>query len=327
MRAPTRPGLDNLDKLILREVCQGSVERLVWPDFRLSSRAIGRKLGAPSGTVRDRLSKWSKSGFLKSPALWLNPNIFGLHLGMLALDASPTIPKAELVKKLMMVEDVTVIVTHAGNFVGVAFYYANDRSLERKIGLISALCGAKDSKFTETPYPQCSLKLTRTDWRVIASLGKDVTRPYATIARELNLSARTVKRRVSNLVGGGAITAVASTNIAALTNEIFADLVVEYGDSNVRGDVDRNLLLILDPYLYFAGPGVNYSLFVLNLPNIKSSTDIAERVGRLRGVKSARMEIMEERIELYGALLSHVEEKLGQDQMTVQVKNSKFAKP
>lgn len=313
--------MDNRDKLILREVCQGSVERLVWPDFRLSSRAIGRKLGIPSGTVRDKLTRWAKSGFLKRPVLWLNPTIFGLHLGMIALDASTTIPKAELVKKLMMVEDVAVIVTHAGNFVGVVFYYANDRSLERRIGVISALCGAKESKFTETPYPPCSMKLSLTDWRVMASLGKDVSKPYTSVARDLNLSARTVKRRVSNLVRGGAITAIASTNVGALRNEIFADLVVEYGDSTERANTNREMMSTLDPYLYFAAPGVSYNLFVLNLPSIKSSTDMVERVRRLKGVKSARIEIMEERVELYDALLAHLEGKLDQNHVLVQVKH------
>jgi DNA-binding Lrp family transcriptional regulator len=244
-----------------------------------------------------------------------------LHLGMLAIDVSPTIPKAELVKKLTMVDDVAVIVTHVGNFVGVAFYYANDQSLERKVGIISALCNAKESRFSETPYPQCNARLSWTDWRIIASLGKDVTRPYAMIARELNLSAKTVKRRTSKLVGEGAITAVASTNVVALTNEIFADMLVEYGSSNDRTEVDRSLMLTLDPYLYLTGPGVKYTLFVLNLPNIKSSTEVVERVRRLRGVQSARLEIMEERIELYGALLSHVEEKLKGGRMAVQVES------
>jgi DNA-binding Lrp family transcriptional regulator len=312
--------LDNLDKLILREVCQGSVERLVWPDFRLSARAIGKKLGVPSGTIRDRLAKWTKSGFLKKPALYLNPTIFGLHLGMLSLDASPTIPKAELIERLKLVDDVTVIVTHAGNFIGVAFYYFDSESLKKKVGIISALCGAKDPKFTETPYPPCTMRLTETDWKVIARLGKDVTTPYATIARELNLSARTVKRRVSNLAKGGALTAVASTNMMALENEIFADLIVEYTDPANRAETDRTLLLTLDPYLFFAGPGVSYSLFVLNPPNVKSSTEILERVRRLKGVKSARTDLMEERIELYGALLAHVEERMGQ--MTVQARSN-----
>jgi DNA-binding Lrp family transcriptional regulator len=313
--------LDNLDKLILREVCQGSVERLVWPDFRLSARAIGRKLGIPGGTVRDRLIKWSKSGFLKKPVLWLNPSLFDLHMGMLALDASPAIPKTEIVKRLKLVDDVAVIVTHADNYLGIAFYYADKESLEKKLGVISALCEARDSKFTETPYPQCSLKLAKTDWRVIASLSKDVTRPYSAIAKELNLSARTVKRRVTSLVGGSAITAVASTSVTALENELFADLVVEYNDRIDRADVDRTLLLTLEPYVFSAGPGVRYSLFVLNPPNVKSCTEVLERVRRINGVKSARLDLMEERVELYGALHAHVEKKLNINQVAVKVRS------
>jgi Lrp/AsnC family transcriptional regulator, regulator for asnA, asnC and gidA len=302
--------LDQLDKEILRFRAQGSVKRLVWPDFRLSSRAIAKKLGLPYGTVRDRLNKMMKSGFLDGPVLWINPSLFGLHMGMIALDADPNLPKSEMIEKLKLVDDVVTVVTHLGTYVGMAFYYPNDFLARKKVGLISALCGARGAKFTETPFPQSGIKLTGTDWKIIESLGTDAAKPYKAVAKELNLSEKTVKRRVSRMVEGGVITAVAKVDTAKLRNEIFTDLVVDYADPKERTEVDRNLYAMLEPYLFFAGPGLDFGLFVLNPPNTVISSEILERVRKLKGVESARMEVMERRIELYEALLVHVHDKM-----------------
>jgi DNA-binding Lrp family transcriptional regulator len=59
----------------------------------LSARAIGRRLRVPSGAVRRRIVKWTKSGFLKGSVLVLNPEVFNLQMGMLTLDASPPSPR------------------------------------------------------------------------------------------------------------------------------------------------------------------------------------------------------------------------------------------
>ncbi len=120
-----RLDLDELDKLILRELGQGSVRSFVWPDFRQSSRAIAKRLRVPSETVRSRIARWKRVGFVKGAVLWLNPDLFGLHTGMLSLDASPSIPKKEIIRRMSALDHILVVDTFVGNWVAMAFLYGS----------------------------------------------------------------------------------------------------------------------------------------------------------------------------------------------------------
>jgi DNA-binding Lrp family transcriptional regulator len=303
-------GLDELDKAILGVLGQGSVQTLVWPDFRLSARAVGKKLRVPSGTVRDRIARWTKSGFLKGPVLWLNPAIFDLHAGMLTFDASPTIPKRELIERLSMLDHIVVVNTHVGNWVGLGFVYANDESRKKKIGLISKLCGAKSPKFARVVLgPPYQGRLSNTDWRIIERLQMNVVEPYIAIAGALKVSARTVRRRVRKMVSEGAIAALPSTDVRGLENEILSFVMVEYKDPEKRADVDKDLYAVLSKYLGLSGLGDRYSVFLLSLPNIPSAEEALGRVKKVDGVRAARIEILEERVEFYDLYREDLDEK------------------
>jgi DNA-binding Lrp family transcriptional regulator len=304
-------GLDELDKAILGVLGQGSVQTLIWPDFRLSARAVGKKLRVPSGTVRDRIARWTKSGFLKGPVLWLNPAIFDLHAGMLTFDASPTIPKRELIERLSMLDHIIAVNTHVGNWVGLGFVYASDESRKKKIELISKLCGAKNPKFARIVLgPPYRGKLSNTDWRIIERLQMNVVEPYIEIAGALRVSARTVRRRIKKMVSEGAIAAVPSTDVRGLENEILSYVMVEYKDPEKRAEVDEGLYAALSKYLGLSGLGDNYSIFLLSLPNIPSAKEVLERVKKVEGVRAARIEILEERVEFYDSYRENLDEKM-----------------
>jgi DNA-binding Lrp family transcriptional regulator len=304
-------GLDELDKAILGVLGQGSVQTFIWPDFRLSARAVGKMLRVPSGTVRDRIAKWTKSGFLKGPVLWLNPAIFDLRAGMLTFDASPTIPKRELIERLSLLDQVLVVNTHIGNWIGLGFVYANDESRKKKVELISKLCGARNPKFARIVVgPPYRGKLSNTDWRIIERLQLNVVEPYIEMADALRVSPRTIRRRIKKMVGEGAIAAVPSTDVRGLKNEIFSYLMVEYEDPERRAEVDKNLSAALVKHLVLSGLGDNYSVFLLSLLNIPSAKDILERVKKVDGVKAARIEILEERLEFYDLYRENLDERM-----------------
>jgi len=299
-----------MDRLIVRELCQGSTRNFAWPDFRLSARAIGRKLGIPSGTVHNRLTTWTRIGFLKGAALLVNPSLFNLQPGMLALDASPSISKSELIERLSMVEHMFVINLHVGNFIGLAFYYGSEEFLRRERDLICKLCGTRDSKFAKYFVPACSARLSATDWRIISRLQDDVTEPYSEMAEALRVSTRTVKRRVDRMVRESAISGIALTDVTTIKNDMFAWLTVEYSHPEAKSRVDESLFAEIGAYLWMASIGDSYSSFLLNLPNAKSSTEIGERVRRLEGMKSTRIDILEERVEFPDVLAERVKEKM-----------------
>ena len=305
--------MDELDKAILRELSQGSVHNFFWPDFRSSSRAIGKRLGVPAGTVRNRIAKWRKSGLVKGAALLINPSLFNLHAGMLTLDASPSVPKRELVKRLSMLDHMLVVSTHVGNWVGTAFLYGSEESRKKKVDLISTLCGGINPLFAEIGIgPPYTGRLSYTDWRIIEGLQRNPLESHQNIAIALRISPRTVKRRVEKMTSEGAITATALSSMGAVKNEIFAWLMVVYKDRGARDEADRSVFASLGKDLWNVSLGDNYSVFLLNPPSIMSCREILERVETLAGVKAARIEIIEERVELFAPLRENVDERLAE---------------
>jgi hypothetical protein len=57
--------------------------------------------------------------------------------------------------------------------------------------------------------------------------------------------------------------------------------------------------------------------FFLNLPNIASADEILETVRGVDGVKAARIEIVEERVELYGLFGEELAGKLKETRTTM----------
>lgn len=150
-----------------------------------------------------------------------------------------------------------VVNTHVGNWVGMGFLYRSEESRRKKVDLVTALCGATDSKFSRTMLgpPFKRKQLSDTDWRILERLQQDVSEPYSTMAIALKVSARTVRRRVEKMAADGAIAAIVSTDIRAIKNDIFAYVMAEYEEPEARTIVNERLFATLVRYVWVAGLG------------------------------------------------------------------------
>jgi DNA-binding Lrp family transcriptional regulator len=306
--------MDKLDIKIIREIYQGPPISLFRQGPRESFRTMGRKLGVTDATIRERVERLTRSGLLKEGPLLLNPDLLGLNLGVLSIDIESSTPEKELVEKLSLIDGVVLVQTHVGSLVGIAFYYEDDKSLRRKVDLISKIAGARDAKFTRMPFPKCSVSLTTTDWRIISTIRRNL-KSHEEISKEMRLSSRTVRRRMAKMVESGAMFAFPSTNVAAIREAVMADLVVEYDSPKTRHKVDGMLLGILDPYYIVAWLWESYSVYTLILHSIPESREILETVRSVAGTRSARIELVEERHEFHDTLFEAIDRKLGAMQL------------
>jgi DNA-binding Lrp family transcriptional regulator len=147
------PHLDKLDIKIIRELYQGQPVSLLRQGPRESFRAMGKKLGVSDGTVRERLGRLTRSGLIKGGPLQVNSDLLGLNMGVLSIDIESSTPKKELVEKLSLIDGVFLVQTHVGSHVGIMFFYEDDKSLKRRVGLISKVASARSAKFTRMPFP------------------------------------------------------------------------------------------------------------------------------------------------------------------------------
>ncbi len=239
--------MDELDIRILRELTHGRNVGLAWGEINPSYRGIGTKLGVSRETVRERAEKLSRSGFLKVFPVQVNPALLGLAMGALSVDPPQTAQKAELVEELSLIEGMLLVATHVSGMIGLSFYYEDERTLGKKIDLIARICGATKLKFTAIPYPPCSIALSTRDWQIVAALQRRRMRSAREIAKELGMSARTLKRRTKRMIDGMAISTIVSSETGALRGGVIGNLQVEYSSAKTRPETDRRMLEELRP--------------------------------------------------------------------------------
>jgi DNA-binding Lrp family transcriptional regulator len=302
--------LDELDIRIQRELTQGTQVGLAWGEINPSYRLLGKRLGVSRETIRKRVEEMSRSGFLRVFPVQVNPALLGLRMGALSVETPGGGSRVELRDKLALIDGMLIIADHVGGLLGLIFYYEDERSLEKKIQLISRICSATRYKFTSIPYPRCSVALTPGDWKIVAALQRRRVRRPTEIARELGISTRTLKRRTKRMIDGMAISTILSNDARALKGAVIGNLHVEHSPEQDRGETDRGLVRELDGRLMYVGLWTEFSLFTVILPSIPAASELLEKVRRTRGVATARLDLIEERIEVYSTLRERVEKKL-----------------
>ncbi len=302
--------MDRLDIRIIRELSQGRNVGLVWGDINPAYREMGLSLVVSKETIRGRVDKMRSSGVLKPFPVQPNPGLLGLSVGALTVDVPAQTSTAELMKRLCLVDGILLLVSHIGSMIGVIFYYEDDASRQKKVSLISSICSATAVGFTAIPYPLCSVGLSRRDWEIIAALPQRGERSHGEISSGLGISGKTLQRRLKRMIDGWAISRLISTDIRLLRGAVVGSLVVHYSRGAGRAEADKRLIRDLDEFLFFPGIWSTYSVYSLILPSIPDAAKVLERTRATKWVTSARIDLVDGRIELYDTLLDQVQKKL-----------------
>ncbi len=282
--------MDKLDVKILREVMQGDPMQTFFParaSIKPPFRALAEKLGVSENTVRERSQRLS--GFLSAVTLFVNPALFHERIAGLEVLVSDAVSKDEVLEKIRLVQGVFQITDDSGPRAGVVFLFSEETTLRQTVELILRLADARDGVLTELLLPKCDIRPSKVDYRIILSRQEDLAKSNRKIAEELGISSRTVKRRFTRLVDGGAILPHFLLNVGGLEGCVYAKLHVEYRDPGRRAAAESAILSSLDDYIFFTGHLVDFTVFNLLLPNIPSARRVLEQVKRLEGVRSARV--------------------------------------
>ena len=308
--------MDTLDTKIFRELVQDR-SAFATSDIRRSFRVVARKLDIDEVTVRKRIKKMQGSGFLQYWMVLVNPRLLGLGIAQLLFDVLSSSTKYDLIEKLKLLPGAFVLVDCFGSSMYFSFFYQDETSLQRQVELVSKITSAKDMVFRSTPIPECKVKLAVTDWRIIRSLHKNPRKSYGSVARELGVSSRTVKRRLQRMVDEKAVFVVPSMNPGALDGVIQADLLVSHENPRSKAETDGKFMALWDDHLARAEIGdKEHSFFNLFVKNVSQAHEVLDWTKRQPGVRSARIDLVQDRIEFYPLLSGELAEKLRQFSVT-----------
>lgn len=306
--------MDTLDIKILRELGRGESPGLP-ANPRIPLRSLARRLGVDKDTVSSRLKRFREAGALHGWATVVNPNLLDAKLTRLLFDVPTPSSKEELIRNASLIPGAVLITPLLGNSVEILLFYEDDQSLRKTIELISRTSHAENLIRIDSDFPECKLKLSRTDWSIIESLQKDPRKPFSLISMELGLSNRTIRRRLVRLLDGMALGAFPRLDLSALDATV-VHLLAAYTRPEQRGDVNNRILAQFEDSLLMADlGGRSHGLFILIITNAARVKEIREWMRSQSGVSSYRVDLILDHLEVPGALSRLIERSLGRIQV------------
>lgn len=286
--------MDELDLKIFRTLLS---ERAVAPSKKQVSsslRSIATRIGVDDMTVNYRYKRLQKTGALSGWRLLVNPTFFGCRMLDVTVDVQPESAKSDMIRKLKLVHEVTGIFDFYGKAMKVILIYNSEQSRSRTIELISRITNAEAMTQLPLPLPQCRTeRLTEADVAVIRALSNDARRNLTDVAKEVGLSATTVRNRLGRLRMESTVFAFPTLNMVGIPGLIPVYLSYSYAAHEAKALVDRKVLSHFEKSyisVEFSGPdGGRISLSASTMTDVQ---EYLEWVKSQQGVAGARVDII-----------------------------------
>lgn len=303
--------MDKLDIAVLRQLFQGPPTVPTRVEVTLSQRKIAKRLHVSEETVRTRVNRLVKSGFIRGWMPHPNPKLLGLKVGYAVVDADAG-ANERAVKQFQLLVNAIIVVDYHGPAIGTVFLYPDEKALKARLALLQSLAGGPVYVSGEILYPPCDLELSPTDWKLIATMQRKPASSFAEIGKAAGVSGRTVRRRVARMSGAGALFHLPSGDETKLKHTVRADLIIKWDRRADRAKVQAGLLSILEDYYFFIGFEERFAFFNLLVPSTATADGLLRSAAALEGVQDARMEFAVGRHETYDVFLDLVSRKLAE---------------
>ena len=167
------------------------------------------------------------------------------------------------------------------------------------------------------PYPDPGIQLSASDWAVLGASYKHPRKTHAAIAKEVGLSTRTIKRKLWRMMQANAVFGFPALNPAGLRGAVMANLFVTY-PLDRKNEVDLEVARAFDDYLMYTlhlkplgTRDVVPCAYGLMLPNVAKGREAVDAAKQLSGVRTARLELVEEILTIYAPLKEEMEKHTG----------------
>ena len=223
-----RPGfVDELDAAILREMFRGRMFLWGGGDPRLGTTELASRLGVDRTTVWSRLKAWKEERFLIRQEIVPNPSLFGAGVAGGDIRVDDPRRKSQVLDALQLVDGVLSGLDQVGPYVLLLYALESETALNRCTRLIRQLPNV-DEVSTCIPFepPRSELEPTASDWRILRAFRKSPDRPFAIVAKEAGVGARTLTRRYGELLNANAIWSFPVLDFSHYRGAVMARFVV-----------------------------------------------------------------------------------------------------
>ena len=303
--------MDLLDIKIFRELAQDKEAYSLQFDIRKSLSSISKNLGIDEDTVRNRIEKFKQTGFLRGWTVLVNPNLIGLGVAQLFLDIPRDASKLEIIGKLKKVNGVSSIINCFGSSLIVFFLYGKRKPFISQKRAIEKVSMSAKTISVMKPFPECKVRLSHTDVLILRSIRKEPRKLYSVISKETGVSSRTVKRRLDWMVKEKALLLAPDLNLKKIEGLASLSPLIIYDSYESKIEAEPKILSHLQENIAVAElHDPLHAFMILVIPNISGAEEIAEWLRSQPGVKAVRLDIEQDRIEVYQWFEKQLEDSL-----------------
>jgi DNA-binding Lrp family transcriptional regulator len=286
--------LDKLDLGILKELLVNNGVPPGTHVLRKSFRSMAKDLEVDQGTIRSRIRRFQEQRVLRGWYLGSNPGLTDQSVVYAWLKVEPESSKEDVIEKLLSVEDIERVCNYFGPKVSFILLHKNMRNPEAALERLASLTGLGKSVHQQATIRVPPYDIKRTDTALIDVLRRDPWMPDSAVAKEVGVSTKTVKRKVTTLTEDGAIYMLPIIDLKALQGIIPMELVVDYGSPESKAEVNGLIVSRVKENLVFSNYTGPYGYFALAVPNISQVELITRWVKQLKGVRDAHSDALQD---------------------------------
>jgi hypothetical protein len=227
------------------------------------------------------------------------PNLSGCEPIRVFLKVSdPEERKRGVISQVKLLDGVLLILDLLGEWMQVLMFVEPDR-VAKTLELMKLIAGGDETivlrNWQALGFRRCEMGMKPTDLEVMKSLRKNPRKSIQQVARETEVSQRTVERRIGRLTEGCAIFHMFRLDLPRMDG-VVCSLIVTYQDEKRKAGVDESVASRLERMIYSATGAKTTSVFNFVCKNVVDAESVRAWAGAMKGVGGARFWIMTEYI-------------------------------
>ncbi|MCA1813852.1 MAG: Lrp/AsnC family transcriptional regulator [Halobacteriales archaeon] len=196
--------MDALDIRILRTMGIQPYSAAPRDPANLRPGPLAKQLGVSKKTVAERIARMEQDKLIGGYELFPNFRHLGYDATCYYLDLDDEDAATQALEVLKAEPGFGSLYTFVGGAMCAMVAYRSPAEQEAMLGKLVKVAGEERAqKFYDLAMPQVVRPLSRLDWRILQALRGDAAKPLSDVARALQVSARTVKRRFERMGAEG----------------------------------------------------------------------------------------------------------------------------
>ncbi len=264
----------------------------------VSAADIGKKLGLDEKTVRTRVRKMERSGFIKYYQAVPNLALFGLRsIGSFRFEALNLATKADVVAKFGEIPRLVEGFDYLGNSVGATFAGATSKEVDAAAGFLASRFELDRTAIGERVVKEPFAKLDGLDLQIMRELRYDARAKVKSVAQKLKVTPRMVEYRTSKLMSSGALFVRAVIDVQRQAGLVFFELEIAIEEEKHPAVVRRIREGYGERLWYFSTPTPGRLVASFFGFSLGEPEDMALSVRKMDGVKTCFPFVLKQAIE------------------------------